>query len=115
PELTLYEYYNTGDSTVSQANDTKWLAQTFTPSISHKITKVKVKLYRPAFTADFIIEITTADEAGYPTATVLCSKIFDSEPITTESPGQWYEFTFDEPAILTQDTVYAIVIHGIPG
>ncbi|MBA7592031.1 hypothetical protein ES708_34203 [subsurface metagenome] len=40
---------------------------------------------------------------------------FDSEPITPDSPGEWYQFTFDEPAILTKDIVYAIVIHGVPG
>ncbi|GAI77489.1 unnamed protein product, partial [marine sediment metagenome] len=43
---TKYEYYNTRD-------DDSWLvfgvrleAQTFTPSTAHKITSVKLKLYR---------------------------------------------------------------------
>ncbi len=31
PELTLYEYYNTGDTTYFSSNDTTWVAQTFTP------------------------------------------------------------------------------------
>lgn len=115
PELTLYEYYNTGDATYFSANDTNWAAQTFTPSISHKITLVKLKLFRELFSAEYTIKITTTDQDGYPTDTVLCSKIFNSEPITQESPGEWYEFSFDEPAILTEDTVYAIIIHGIPG
>ncbi|MBA7589044.1 hypothetical protein ES708_31118 [subsurface metagenome] len=115
PELTLYQYYNTGDTTYFSANDTSWQAQTFTPEIPHKITLVKLKLFRNIESADFIIKITTTDGDGYPTDNVLCSKTFNNEHITTESLGEWYEFIFDEPAILTEDTVYAIVIHGIPG
>jgi hypothetical protein len=115
PELTLYEYYNTGDTTYFTAHDTYWPAQTFTPSIPHKITLVKLKLLRNIESGDMIVKINTTDGDGYPTDNILCSKIFNSEPITEESPGQWYEFSFDEPAILTEDTVYAMIIHGIPG
>ncbi|MBA7592377.1 hypothetical protein ES708_34558 [subsurface metagenome] len=115
PELTLYEYYNTGDTSYFSSNDTSWSAHTFTPSIPHKITLVKLKLYRNIESAEYTIKITTTNENDYPTDNVLCSKIFDSEPITPDSPGEWYEFTLDEPAILTEDTVYAIIIHGIPG
>ncbi len=115
PELTLYQHYNTGDTTYFSAHDTAWVAQTFTPSIPHKITLVKLKLYRNFLTGDMIVKINTTDGAGYPTDNILCSKIFNSEPITEEPPGQWYEFSFDEPFIPTIDTVYATIIHGIPG
>ncbi|MBA7588692.1 hypothetical protein ES708_30759 [subsurface metagenome] len=115
PELTLYQYYNTGDTSLFTARDPNWVAQTFTPSIPHKITLVKLKLFREIGSAEFTIKITTTDQDGYPTDNVLCSMIFNSEPITKESPGEWYEFSFDEPAILTEDTVYAMIIHGIPG
>ncbi|GAI92867.1 unnamed protein product [marine sediment metagenome] len=33
-------------------------------------------------------------------------------PITTEPPGDWYEFSFGEPATLTEGVLYAIVLHG---
>ena len=115
PELTLYQYYNTGDATHFTVNDTSWVAQSFTPSIPHKITLVKLKLWRNVLPSEFTIKITTTNENGYPTDNVLCSMLFNSEPITPDSPGQWYEFTFDEPASLTEDTVYAILIHGIHG
>ncbi len=115
PELTLYEYYNTGDTSSFSAHDTAWAAQTFTPLISHKITLVKLKLWRNLDSAEYTIKITATDQDEYPTDNVLCSKIFNSEPITRDSPGEWYEFTFDEPPILTKDTVYAKIIHGIPG
>ncbi|GAI67966.1 unnamed protein product, partial [marine sediment metagenome] len=61
PELTLYEYYNTGDFSYFSANDTNWLAQTFTPSIPHKITLVKLKLFRNIESAEYTIKITTTD------------------------------------------------------
>ena len=115
PELTLYEYYNTGDTSYFSSHDTSWTAQTFTPSIPHEITLVKLKLYRNIESADYTIKITTTDGDGYPTDTVLCSMTFNSEPITTESPGEWYEFTFPVPATLNADIIYAIVIHGVPG
>ncbi|MBA7554031.1 hypothetical protein ES705_46643 [subsurface metagenome] len=74
-----------------------------------------MKLSRNTIFADFIIKITTTDGDGYPTDTVLCSKTFSSEPITEEIAGDWYEFSFDEPATLTKDSVYAIILHGMPG
>ncbi|MBA7589502.1 hypothetical protein ES708_31587 [subsurface metagenome] len=115
PELTLYQHYNTGDTTYFTAHDTYWTAQTFTPEIPHKITLLKLKLYRNFITGDMIVKINTTDGDGYPTDNILCSKIFNSEPITEESPGQWYDFSLDEPWIPTIDTVYAMIIHGIPG
>ncbi|MBA7583552.1 hypothetical protein ES708_25497 [subsurface metagenome] len=114
-EEAVDQQYTTGDSAAYTSNDTKWLAQTFTPATTGKITKVKLKIYRNTSAADFIVKITTTDGEGKPTDTILCSKTFNTEPITTESPGDWYEFSFEEPATLTKDTVYAILIHGMPG
>ncbi len=107
--------YTTGDGTAFSISDTGWIVQTFTPSVTCQITKVRLKLYRNAITGDQTIKITTTDVDGYPTETVLCSMLYNTEPITQTSPGEWYEFTFDEPATLTKDTVYAIFIQGIPG
>ncbi len=115
PELTLYQHYNTGDTSYFSAHDTSWVAQTFTPEISHKLTLVKLKLCRNVASAEFTIKITTTNENGYPTPNVLSSMTFDSEPTTLVSPGEWYEFSLDEPCIPTIDTVYAMIIHGVPG
>ncbi|MBA7535972.1 hypothetical protein ES705_28231 [subsurface metagenome] len=114
-EEAVDQEYTTGDTSYFNPHDTTWSAQTFTPSITGKIIKVKLKLFRNLDSAEYIIKITTTDEGGYPTDTVLCSTTFNSEPITTESPGEWYEFTFYVPATLTMGIVYAIVIHGVPG
>ncbi len=114
-EEAVDQEYTTGDTRDWVISDTEWAAQTFTPSVSGPITKVNLKLSRGTLFTEFIIDITTTDVAGYPTDTVLCSKTFNSEPITQEEAGEWYEFTFETPATLTKDTVYAIVIHGSPG
>ncbi|MBA7551461.1 hypothetical protein ES705_44001 [subsurface metagenome] len=114
-EEAVDQEYTTGDTTHFTASDTCWVVQTFTPAVSGQISKVRLKLWRYSITADMTVKINTTDGDGYPTDNVLCSKTFSSEPITTESPGEWYEFSFDEPATLTKDIVYAILIHGLPG
>ncbi len=114
-EEAVDQEYTTGDSTHFETSDTRWTVQTFTPASTGKITKVRLKLWRNSITGDMTVKINTTDGDGYPTDNVLCSKTFSTEPITTESPGDWYEFSFDEPATLTKDIVYAILIHGLPG
>lgn len=113
-EEVVDQEYTTGDFTYFVINQTNWIAQTFTPAITGKLTKVKVKLFRPFDYDEFIIKITTTDQDGYPTDNVLSSKIFHSQPITEEEAGDWYEFAFDEPPTLTKEVVYAIIIHGNP-
>jgi len=108
------QQYTTGDATLFTLNQTYWIAQTFTPAITGKLTKVRVKLYRPYDYDEFIIKIATTNENGYPTDNVLCSTLFHSEPITEEEPGLWYEFPFDPPPTVTKEVVYALIIHGNP-
>jgi len=106
------QQYTTGDATDSYMLHTTWLAQTFTPLITGKLTKIKVKLYRPYDYDEFIIKVNTTDEQGYPTDNVLCSKVFHSEPITEEAPGLWYPYIPDIQPTLTKEVVYAIIMHG---
>jgi len=114
-EEAVDQEYTTGDGKNFTVSDTYWIVQTFTPASTGKITKVRLKLFRNAITGEMTVKINTTDVDGYPTDNVLCSMLFNTEPITTESPGEWYEFSFDEPATLTKDIVYAILIHGTPG
>ncbi|MBA7577278.1 hypothetical protein ES708_19125 [subsurface metagenome] len=123
PELTTKELvgkeavdqkYTTGDTAAFYLNNTVWMSQTFTPAITGKLTKIKFKLYRPYYFDDYIIKIATTDGDGYPTNNVLFSKIFSSELITEEEPGDWYEYAFDAPATLTKEVVYASIMHGLP-
>jgi len=113
-EEAVDQQYTTGDATHFYLHDTVWIAQTFTPAITGKLPKVKVKLFRNYEVGDFVINIVTTDQDGYPTDNVLCSKDFQSEPISEEEPGDWYEFTFDPSPTLTKEVVYAIIINGKP-
>ncbi|MBA7550506.1 hypothetical protein ES705_43022 [subsurface metagenome] len=111
-EEAVDQEYTTGDATSYVLNQAIWIAQTFTPAITGKLTKLKVKLYRPYDYDEFTIKIVTTNENGYPTNNVLCSTIFDSEPITEEEPGLWYPYIPDVLPTLTKEVVYAIIIHG---
>ena len=114
-EEVVDQEYTTGDTTHFSTRDARWAVETFTPSITGQIVKVRFKAYRNAAFGEFIIKIITTDGDGYPTDTVLCSKTFNSETITQESPGQWYEESFYVPASLIKETVYGILMHGTPG
>jgi hypothetical protein len=102
----------TGDATSWTINQTTWIAETFTPAITGKLTKVNVKLYRPYDYDAFTIKIVTTNDNDYPTDNVLASTIFHSEPITEQSPGLWYTYVPDVLPTLTKDVIYAIIIHG---
>jgi len=113
-EEVVDQQYTTGDATYFTLNQTTWIAQTFTPAITGKLTKVRVKLFRPYDYDEFAIKITTTDENGYPTDNVLGSTLFHSEPITEEAPGLWYPYIPDVKPTLTKEVVYAIIMHGNP-
>ncbi|GAI89417.1 unnamed protein product, partial [marine sediment metagenome] len=107
---TLYEYYITGDDTNAFICETYWLAQTFTPSIAHKITSVKLKLYRTGLPGTGTISIKATDGAGHPTGGDLCSGTIDGNTLTTNAAGAWYEITLGAGYDLNADTKYAIVV-----
>ena len=109
------QQYTTGDAIHYYLHDTVWIAQTFTPAITGKLTKLNIKTFRNYEAGEFVIQINTTNENGYPTDTILCSKDFNSEPISDEEPGDWYEYAFDPLPSLTKEVVYAIIMHGKPG
>ena len=114
-EEAVDQGYTTGDAIHYYLHDTVWIAQTFTPAITGKLTKLNIKMFRNYELGEFVIKIVTTDGDGYPTDNVLCSKDFNSEPISEEEPGDWYEYAFDPLPSLTKEVVYAIIMHGKPG
>jgi len=110
---TLYEYYNTGDDGGTNINDAaKWMAQTFTPATAHKITSVKLKLYRVGSPGTITVSIKATDENGHPTGADLCSGTTDGDTLTDSSPGEWREITLGAGYDLSADTKYAIVVRA---
>lgn len=111
---TLYEYYNTGDGSQELVYGENWTGQTFTPSIAHKITSVKLKLWRYASPGTITVSIRETDGEGHPTSGDLCSGTTDGNTLPTGSPYEWREITLGVGYDLDADTKYAIVIRA-PG
>lgn len=106
---TLFEYYNTGDTGSDDLALATWRAQTFTPATAHKITSVKLKLYRVGSPGTIIVSIRATDGSGHPTGADLCSGTTDGDTLTTDIGGEWREITLGAGYDLLADTKYAIV------
>jgi len=112
---TLYEYYNTGDDGSTSIYGSGWSAQTFTPSIAHKITSVKLLLGRAALPGTITVSIRATDGSGHPTGEDLCSGTTDGNTLPTGIPYEWREITLGDGYDLSADAKYAIVVRAIDG
>jgi len=110
----IYEYYNTGDDGAWAVYGATWQAQTFTPTTAHKITSVKLKLYRLGSPGTITVSIRATDVDGHPTDADLCSGTTDGNTLGG-SPGEWREITLGDGYNLTQDIKYAIVVRAPSG
>lgn len=112
---TLYEYYNTGDDGDWGIYSTMVLGQSFTPSEAHKITSVKLLLYRLGSPGTLTVRIKATDGEGKPTGDVLCSGSTSGNTLPTESPYEWREITLGDGYNLEADTQYAILLRAPDG
>ena len=110
--MTVYEKYITGDNGSQVINDsTDAMAQTFTPSASHTITSVRLKVFKSGTTGtpgNAVITIRSTDD-GKPTAVVLATATVNANNWDL-STGSFQTITFTAGANLTVNTKYAIVI-----
>ncbi len=106
---TKYEYYNTGDSYNFNPTASAYGAQTFTSSISHVITSVKLELAAPTNNA-FVTTVTiyATDGDGKPTGSSLATGTIASG--TIGATDTWYEVSLGVGIPLTANTKYAIVV-----
>jgi len=112
---TKYEYYNTGDNANIAPYGTSWYAQTFTPSVAHKITSVKLLLSRVGSPGTVTVSIKATDGSGHPTGSDLCSGTTNGDTLPDTLPGEWREVTLGDGADLSAITKYAIVVRAING
>jgi len=110
----MYEYYNTGDDNHVWICGTNWVAQTFTPSVAHTITSVKLKLFRTGAPGTVTVSIR-ATSGGQPTGSDLCSGTTSGDTLTTSAPGEWREITLGSGYALSAGTTYAIVVRATGG
>ena len=106
----LYEHYNTGDQGSVYIYDDMWQAQTFTPSVAHKITSVKLKLFRVGSPGTVTVSIQGTDGSGHPDGVDLCSGTTNGNTLPTGPPHEWREITLGDGCDLSASTKYAIVI-----
>lgn len=90
---TRYQYYNSGDdasASIGYDSGKGALAQTFTPALAHRITSVKLKLYRAGSPGTMNVSIR-ATSGGVPTGGDLCLGTINGNSLTTSTGGAWYE------------------------
>jgi parallel beta-helix repeat protein len=107
---SMYEYYNSGDNDCESFPcniGSSYRGQTFTPSISHKLDKVRLKLYRDGSPGTLAVSIRVWDD-GWPIGAELCSGTLDGDTLTTDTGGAWYWISFGSGCFLEASTVYAI-------
>lgn len=120
-DYEAFESYTTGDDTSwyfysdPSAPPYYYLAQTFTPTTTHNVTDVDLKLYRVGNPGDVTVSITATDGNGHPTGADLCSGTTDGDTLTIDTAGEWRNIPFTTTTALTASTKYAIVCKALTG
>lgn len=109
-ELTAYESYTTGDNTTIAIYQDWWESQTFTPSSTHDIDSLKLKLRRTGLPGTITVSIKATDGEGKPTGDDLLVTTFDGDTLTTDTYGEWKTILFYTSISLLASIKYAIVI-----
>lgn len=113
-EETKFEYYSEAHASAAGIYDSIYYAQTFTPSISHVSTKVKLLLHRIGSPGTVIVSIQGVDVSDHPDNNDLCSGTTDGDTLTDDSEGEWREIVLGD-AGLFEGTKYAIVVKALGG
>lgn len=113
--MTLYEYYNEADPSMTWVHGDFWQGQTFTPQVAHTITKVKLMMYRHGSPGTITVGIRATDVDGHPTGADICSGTTDGDTLPLIYRGEWREITLGAGAALSVDVKYAIVVRALSG
>ncbi len=104
------EYYKSGDDgAVWGARSNYSVAQSFETESSYDIVSIRVKTFRAGSPGTINVGITEIDSEGRPRGGWLTSGVFNSNTMTENAGGEWYEITMASYH-LSEDTEYAIVI-----
>jgi len=103
----MFENYADGEDTSYDIDSaTKWVAQEFTPAVSHRITSVWVKIYKAGAPGDLTVSIRPCDSTTntidfFPHATsVLATGTIAEGDIPAASPGALTQCVFATPVDL---------------
>jgi hypothetical protein len=110
------EYYNTGDDTTYRVYGADlWDAQTFTAVGTHKLSSVKLLLYRTGSPGTLTVSIKATDVNGHPTGPDLAVGATNANTLPYLVSYEWREIIFDPPIWVTNGVKYAIVIRALDG
>jgi hypothetical protein len=114
--MTLYEHQNTSDGFDLWIRYNLFLAQTFTPSESHKLQQVRVKGYRSSDAAGTVYCRIYATSAGVPVGSPLESVEVDySGWQIWYSDAVWEQIDLSGDLVLSAGTQYAIALEKPDG
>jgi hypothetical protein len=110
----LYEHHNTGPTGTAGIYANYWWAQTFTPSVAHTVTSVRLMLGRGAAASPgtVTVGIRNVDGSGLPTGSDLCSGTIDGNTLATAWPYAWYDIALGGGYGLSAGTTYAMVVRA---
>lgn len=91
-----------------------WNMQTFTPSVTHEINSVKLKLYRIGNPGTFTVSLR-ATSVGNPTGADLVYCDYAGNSLSTNTSGVDTLIEFNEGLTVNATTRYAIVLRAIAG
>lgn len=113
----LYEHLSTERSPMAgwMVDNVYWLGQTFTPSISHKITSVKFYGYRDLALGTITASVRATNAEGLPTGADLTSGTLDGNSLPIGILNRdWFEITIASYPLLA-NTKYAICLRPASG
>ncbi len=120
PEITtldgekLYESYTTAVDGAASVNGGTYIAQTFTPTITHTISHAYLYLYRFGSPATVDVSIT-ATSGGTPSGAGLISGTIAGNSLGTGAYGDKTKVVFTSTTTLGSGTQYAVVAKATAG
>jgi hypothetical protein len=115
----IREYLSSGYNGSTSAFLANWRAQTFTignVGVDQPITvsSVKLRLYRTNSPGTLTLSIQAVDGSNEPDGVDLSTGTIDGDIITTDTDGDWYEFTMSSYE-LQASTQYGLVLRALSG
>lgn len=112
---TKWENYTTGDDSSAQAFGSNRFAQTFTPTSTHTVRFVKLKLFRQGTPGYLWVSIKPVNDEGHPYGEDWTTGYLDGGTLTTDTDGAWYTLDFSQEINLAGNATYAIVVRLLGG
>ncbi len=114
----IVESCTTGDDLDSDVYGNYWVGQAIVPRLSHRITSVRVKIWRTGNPGDLTVRIRGATQGEYygggtrrpGSGADLATGTITQASIPTSSPGSFVECTFATPADLYMGRLYFIIL-----